>query len=128
MPHQNCGVDAALIAEQRLDVTAPAQHAQDQDLVTVNPVRNHVVTDDETAHTWSQVFVATTADVRLASEECEASRDRVDHAVNDVDVAALRCEEVPDFSSRSDSACGATRRSISATDCVPRPIVCVRAA
>src|SRR5690348_3452673 len=53
--------------------------------------------DHETAYARPQVFVATTADVRLAGEECEASGDRVDQTVSDVDVAALGCEEVPDL-------------------------------
>ena len=35
------GAGAELIAEQRLDVTVPTQHAQDQNIVTVNAVRNH---------------------------------------------------------------------------------------
>jgi hypothetical protein len=45
----------------------------------------------------SQVFVATTTDVGLAREQREAGGDRVDHAVDDIDVAALGCEEVRDF-------------------------------
>lgn len=91
------GADAELIADQRLDVTAPAQHAQDQDVVTVNAVRNHVVSDHETADAWPQIFVPATADVRLTREKRETSGERVDHAVSDVDVAALGCEEVPDL-------------------------------
>ena len=73
-------MDAESVAEQRLDVTAPAQHAQDQDIVTLNSVRNHVVSDHETSYVGPQVFVAPTADVRLAGEECEPGRDRVDRA------------------------------------------------
>ena len=124
---RECGADAALIAEQRLDVTAPAQDAQDQDIVTVNAVRNHVVTDHETAHARSQVFVATTADVGLASEDCEARGDRVDHAVSDVDVAALGREEVPDLVQVGLSLpCDV--ESINVTHCVPQPVTCARAA
>ena len=89
--------DAELIAEQRLDVMAPAQHAQYEDIVTVHAVRDYVVTGHETADTWSQVFVTATADLRLACEQCEARSERVDHAVGNVDVAALGCEEVPDL-------------------------------
>ena len=60
--------DSGLFAEQRFDVATAAQHAQDQDIVAVNAVRNHVVSDHETAYAGSQVFVAATADVRLAGE------------------------------------------------------------
>ena len=69
------GHDPGLIAEQRLDVMAAPQHAQDQDTVIVNAVRNHLVPDHETAHAWPQVFVAPTTNVRLAGEECEPGRD-----------------------------------------------------
>lgn len=74
----------------------PEDPARAQDIVTVNTGGNHVVTDHEIAHTWSQVFVTATANVRLAREQREASHDRVDHAVSDGDVAALSCEESPD--------------------------------
>ena len=46
-----------LFAEQRLDVATTAQRAQAQDIVAVNAVRNHVVSDHDTAYTWSQVSV-----------------------------------------------------------------------
>jgi hypothetical protein len=62
------GADAELIVEQRLDVTAPAQHAQEQDVVAINAPCNHIVSDDETAHAWPQVFIAATANVRLSGE------------------------------------------------------------
>jgi hypothetical protein len=55
-------------------------------------IRNQVVADHETAHTWSQVFIPATTDERLACEQCESRGDRIDHAVGDVDAAALGCE------------------------------------
>lgn len=70
-----------------VDVTAPAPHAQDQDIVTVNAVGNHVAADHETARTWPQVFVTATADVRSTREQRETSGDL---AVGDVDVTAFR--------------------------------------
>src|SRR5439155_13982086 len=55
-----------------------------------NGVRNHGVSEHETAYAGPQVFVATTADVRVTRQQREASGDRIDHAVRDVDAAASR--------------------------------------
>jgi hypothetical protein len=66
-------VQRALIAEQCFDVAAAAQYPQDQDVVTIDAVRNHIVSDYETAHARPQVFVPTTADVRLTREQREAA-------------------------------------------------------
>jgi hypothetical protein len=119
--------DVDLFAEQCLDVTAPAQHAQDQDVVTVNAIRDHVVTDRATAHIRSQVFVATTADVGLASEDCESAViEPITRSA--MSMLLLWVARKYQISSRSDSACGATRKDISATHCVPQPVACAHAA
>src|SRR5438093_1465918 len=55
-----------------------AQHAKNQKIVAIDPVRDHAVSDCESANTWPQVFVAAAADVRLVAQEYEASSDRVD--------------------------------------------------
>ena len=106
------GADVGLIAEQRFDVTAPAQHAQDQDIVTVNAVRNHVVSDHKTAHAGSQVYVTATADFgwRPSSPKPAVIESIKRSATSMLLLWVARKYQI---SSRSESACGA-RMCISA--------------
>ena len=81
----------------------------------------HVPADLMRELTWYFQQRRDTPDVRLTREKRETSGDRIDHAVSDVDAAALGCDEVPDlvqvgFSLRCDAEvhqCDALRSAAS---------------
>jgi hypothetical protein len=94
-----------------LNITAPADDAEDQHVVAFNSVDDDLFAYGKTAQAGTQVLIAATAQVGIGSEKKKTLSDGINHAVGDLDAMAFLGSVIPNVVKVGFTGCGKRARS-----------------
>src|ERR1019366_7329404 len=82
--------------EQRSSVAAAAYQMENQNVLVSDPIDDDVLPDNKTSQARAQIFVAAASHLGKAGQEKEPVGDGINHAVGNLDAAALLGHVIPD--------------------------------
>ena len=84
------------MSEKRFKVAAAAQHMENKNLLHLQAIDDDVLPDNKTPQARAQIFVAAASHLWKAGQEKKPAGDGIDHAVGNLDAAALLGYVIPD--------------------------------
>src|ERR1035437_5880620 len=82
--------------EQRSKVAAAAYHMENQNVLVCNAIDDDVLPGNKTPQARAQIFVAAASHLGKAGQQSKPVGDGINHAVGNLDVAALLGHVIPD--------------------------------